>query len=63
MYFDLDSYANISLRFSQGLTLAGLCSGLLEGFVINPFEVVKIRLQADRHTFKDVSKVFKLVHK
>lgn len=30
-------------------TLAGLCSGLTEAFVINPFEVVKVRLQAERN--------------
>ncbi|XP_076311486.1 mitochondrial 2-oxodicarboxylate carrier isoform X2 [Tachypleus tridentatus] len=29
-------------------TLAGLCAGLTEGIVINPFEVVKVKLQADR---------------
>lgn len=41
-----------------GLTLAGLCSGTLEGFIINPFEVVKIKLQADRNTFKTQKSTF-----
>ncbi|XP_014664860.1 PREDICTED: mitochondrial 2-oxodicarboxylate carrier-like [Priapulus caudatus] len=31
-----------------GLSMAGLCSGLTEAIVINPFEVVKVRLQAER---------------
>lgn len=34
--------------------LAGLCSGLTEAVIINPFEVVKVKLQADRHAFKEV---------
>nr|XP_039259458.1 mitochondrial 2-oxodicarboxylate carrier-like [Styela clava] len=29
--------------------LAGLCSGLTEGFVINPFERVKVQLQSERN--------------
>jgi len=29
------------------LTLAGLCCGITEAFVINPFEVVKVRLQTE----------------
>lgn len=29
--------------------LAGLCSGLTEAVVINPFEVVKVKLQAERN--------------
>lgn len=33
----------------QSLSLAGLCCGLTEAVVVNPFEVVKIRLQAERH--------------
>jgi hypothetical protein len=28
--------------------MAGLCAGLTEAFVINPFEVVKVRLQTDQ---------------
>lgn len=28
--------------------MAGLCAGLTEAVVINPFEVVKVRLQAER---------------
>ena len=38
----------------QTFTLAGLCSGLTEAVVINPFEVVKVRLQASRETAKEV---------
>ncbi len=38
----------------QTFTLAGLCSGLTEAFVINPFEVVKVKLQAERGEFKGV---------
>ncbi|KAL8604797.1 hypothetical protein ACOMHN_028425 [Nucella lapillus] len=33
------------------LTLAGLCAGMTEALVINPFEVVKVRLQAERQQF------------
>lgn len=29
--------------------MAGLCSGLTEAIVINPFEVVKVKLQAERN--------------
>ncbi|XP_071963115.1 mitochondrial 2-oxodicarboxylate carrier-like [Antedon mediterranea] len=32
-------------------TLAGLASGVTEGFLINPFEVVKVRLQAENQVF------------
>ncbi len=38
----------------QTLTLAGLCSGLTEAIVINPFEVVKVKLQAERGSFHEV---------
>ena len=34
--------------------MAGLCSGLTEAIVINPFEVVKVRLQAERQQFSQV---------
>ena len=40
--------------FAQAITAAGLLSGLIEGLAINPFEVVKVTLQSDRHQFKDV---------
>lgn len=32
-------------------TFAGLCSGLTEAVVINPFEVIKVKLQAERSAF------------
>ena len=38
----------------QVFTLAGLCSGLTEALVINPFEVVKVKLQAERSQFTEV---------
>uniref|UniRef100_A0A914V8A9 Mitochondrial 2-oxodicarboxylate carrier n=1 Tax=Plectus sambesii TaxID=2011161 RepID=A0A914V8A9_9BILA len=34
------------------LSLAGLCSGLTEAFVICPFEVVKVRLQSERNVLR-----------
>lgn len=34
-----------------GLTMAGLCAGLTEAVVVNPFEVVKVRLQTDHSKF------------
>ena len=36
------------------LTLAGLFAGLTEAVVINPFEAVKVRLQAERQQFSQV---------
>ena len=42
----------------QIFTLSGLCSGLTEAVVINPFEVVKVKLQAERNVFKEVSRHF-----
>eukprot|EP00105_Crassostrea_gigas_P000152 XP_011411870.1 PREDICTED: mitochondrial 2-oxodicarboxylate carrier-like [Crassostrea gigas] len=41
------------IPYSSILYLAGLCSGLTEAVIINPFEVVKVKLQADRHAFKE----------
>jgi len=38
----------------QVLTLAGLFAGMTEAFVINPFEAVKVRLQAERQQFSKV---------
>jgi len=38
------------------LSLAGLCSGITEAFVICPFEVVKVRLQSDRSTLAEKRK-------
>ncbi|XP_060790150.1 mitochondrial 2-oxodicarboxylate carrier isoform X2 [Neoarius graeffei] len=49
-YKNLLSYTSISpgLAFS----IAGLGSGLTEALVVNPFEVVKVSLQANRDSFK-----------
>lgn len=38
----------------QALSLAGLGSGLTEAVVVNPFEVVKVSLQANRDSFNVV---------
>lgn len=40
----------------QALSVAGLGSGLTEAVVINPFEVVKVSLQANRDSFKEVDR-------
>ncbi|XP_048737155.1 mitochondrial 2-oxodicarboxylate carrier-like isoform X2 [Ostrea edulis] len=42
-----------ALPESSILFMSGLCSGLTEAVIINPFEVVKVKLQADRHAFKE----------
>lgn len=34
--------------------MAGLGAGLTEAVVVNPFEVVKVSLQANRDSFKEV---------
>lgn len=39
----------------QVLSAAGLGSGLTEAIVVNPFEVVKVSLQANRDSFKEVA--------
>ena len=43
--------------------LAGLFSGLTEAFVVNPFEVVKVRLQTDTQKFTVVSVIYLLNYK
>ncbi|CAH1792224.1 unnamed protein product [Owenia fusiformis] len=40
------------------LSMAGLFSGLTEAIVINPFEVVKVKLQAERSTFAEQKSAF-----
>ncbi|XP_046377481.1 mitochondrial 2-oxodicarboxylate carrier-like [Haliotis rufescens] len=55
-FFTFERYKNM---FSYGnyliepvvLTLSGLCSGLTEAVVINPFEVVKVKLQSERNSY------------
>lgn len=37
------------------LSVAGLGAGLTEAVVVNPFEVVKVSLQANRDAFKEVA--------
>ncbi|XP_056445796.1 mitochondrial 2-oxodicarboxylate carrier [Gadus chalcogrammus] len=37
----------------EALSVAGLGSGLTEAIVVNPFEVVKVSLQANRDSFKE----------
>ncbi|XP_060735940.1 mitochondrial 2-oxodicarboxylate carrier isoform X1 [Tachysurus vachellii] len=55
-FFTFEQYKNLLsyTTISQGLalSLAGLGSGLTEALVVNPFEVVKVSLQANRHSFK-----------
>ncbi|XP_029648752.1 mitochondrial 2-oxodicarboxylate carrier-like isoform X1 [Octopus sinensis] len=56
-FFAFERYKNL---FAYGehipqpivLTLAGLFSGLTEAVIINPFEVVKVKLQAERDNIK-----------
>ncbi|KAL7861960.1 hypothetical protein SRHO_G00134010 [Serrasalmus rhombeus] len=55
-FFTFEQYKKL-LSFtplSQGLaiSMAGLGSGLTEAVVVNPFEVVKVSLQANRDSFK-----------
>lgn len=40
----------------QALSVAGLGAGLTEAVVVNPFEVVKVSLQANRDSFKEVDR-------
>jgi len=57
-FFTFEQYKKVFLFGASSptaltFTLAGLFAGLTEAVVINPFEVVKIRLQAQRTTFKE----------
>ncbi|CAG5866691.1 unnamed protein product [Menidia menidia] len=45
-------------RGLHALSVAGLGSGLTEAVVVNPFEVVKVSLQANRNTFKEQPSAF-----
>lgn len=40
--------------FFQLFSMAGLFAGLTEAVVINPFEVVKVKLQAERSVYSKV---------
>lgn len=46
---------------SKSLVLAGLFAGLTEAIVVNPFEVVKVRLQTDQAQFSMVFQVLFLI--
>jgi len=70
-FFAFERYKEI-LSFGQEANWmvyagAGLCSGLTEGFIINPFERVKVQLQSEKNvrlkdqesTFRKASKIIK----
>lgn len=46
----------MSISSHQALSAAGLGAGLTEAVVVNPFEVVKVSLQANRDAFKEVGR-------
>lgn len=55
-FFTFEQYKNFFLMgsfmpTSCALSLAGLFSGLTEALIVNPFEVVKVRLQTDQQKF------------
>lgn len=52
--YSYGSYLSPGIVFS----LAGLSSGLTEAVVINPFEVVKVKLQAERSKFAEQGSTF-----
>lgn len=56
-FFTFEQYKNllgyVSLSPALTFAIAGLGSGLTEAIVVNPFEVVKVGLQASRNTFKE----------
>ncbi|XP_078089307.1 mitochondrial 2-oxodicarboxylate carrier [Mustelus asterias] len=55
-YTKILSYA--SLPSAVVFTVAGLGSGLTEAVVVNPFEVVKVSLQAQRNSFSEQPSTF-----
>ncbi|PWA29575.1 hypothetical protein CCH79_00007988, partial [Gambusia affinis] len=48
----------VGLAFVLALSAAGLGSGLTEAVIVNPFEVVKVSLQANRDSFKEQPSAF-----
>ena len=48
------THNNFVLLVMQTFTLAGFCAGVTEAIIINPFEVVKVQLQAERGKFVQV---------
>ncbi|XP_062061237.1 mitochondrial 2-oxodicarboxylate carrier isoform X2 [Lepus europaeus] len=56
-FFTFEQYKKllgyVSLSPAVTFAIAGLGSGLTEAIVVNPFEVVKVGLQANRNTFSE----------
>ncbi|KAJ3613393.1 hypothetical protein NHX12_019642, partial [Muraenolepis orangiensis] len=56
-FFTFEQYKKLlgltPLSAGLALSVAGLGSGLTEAIVVNPFEVVKVSLQANRDSFKE----------
>ncbi|CAL8273360.1 unnamed protein product [Merluccius merluccius] len=56
-FFTFEQYKKLlgltPLSTGLALSVAGLGSGLTEAIVVNPFEVVKVSLQANRDSFKE----------
>lgn len=56
-FFTFEQYKSLfsfsSLPASVTFSMAGLCSGLTEAFIVNPFEAVKVRLQTDQAKFSN----------
>ncbi|RXM95000.1 Mitochondrial 2-oxodicarboxylate carrier [Acipenser ruthenus] len=56
-FFTFEQYKKIlsftSLHPGLALSIAGLGAGLTEAVVVNPFEVVKVSLQANRNAFAE----------
>lgn len=55
-FFTFEQYKKLfsfgsSTHSAHSLVLAGLCAGLTEAVIVNPFEVVKVRLQTDKQEF------------
>uniref|UniRef100_A0A4W3GKN1 Mitochondrial 2-oxodicarboxylate carrier n=1 Tax=Callorhinchus milii TaxID=7868 RepID=A0A4W3GKN1_CALMI len=61
-FFTFEQYKKIlnytSLPSNLIFTIAGLGSGLTEAIVVNPFEVVKVSLQAQRNAFSEQLSTF-----
>ncbi|XP_070179782.1 mitochondrial 2-oxodicarboxylate carrier-like [Littorina saxatilis] len=56
-YKNLFAYGNY-IPQSVVLTLAGLSAGMTEAIVINPFEVIKVRLQSERRSIAQQKSTF-----
>ncbi|XP_022087672.1 mitochondrial 2-oxodicarboxylate carrier-like isoform X2 [Acanthaster planci] len=67
-FFTFEQYKHVFLFGAPAptpltFTLAGLGSGLTEGFIICPFEVVKVRLQAEKLQFSQQTSAFSLARR